>query len=802
MLEVSTKGTRFGVAEHFSQSEWIAEWSIGSWFNVRHFCKYPLLTFSNPSLFTAIKPPYGSIYAARLAFFQRIKLPLEYTLRFRNRTSYFPIEEAENFRQLQHLFTSQYESLFKMDGHNERKRGAVKERILHLGLRFWCAGYAIFPDYGIEPLTSEVLEGASKILNQGRIGDRHRVIWFLHVFARLLAQDARSKIDRMPNIARHAPASYFDLEKAAWSSMMASQPASIISENLHEFVFTELISRVTSHQVRTVRNLRGRTFVTRRGGLGRLSASTWRNYARYLRALGMWASQSDYDIERMFDKGLSDYMRQRLGETSRSDRNAFRAAAREWVRWYSDTRDLALNPYKVVPRELRSRGLRYAAILDIGSACIFINTLLDNDTGLINENNLLEFRCRRACLIALETGARMSSVCVLPQDCIVRDHLGNHLIHFHRVKTGKPYSVPASPSLRAWVTELKRMGPPEKMYIATDKHYTGDGLTQLRLFANAMNDGPLTISNLSKFLRLVQKKIWPNEHPNGQPFSTRSLRRLRALYMVLLEKRREEIQQQLGHSSIDSQIPYVATGPPQVQRWFGEMLKEGIWKNVSKTQGAETDLDLDKVLKQEVGLADPTTMMSIVRRLVEESPLAQSSYEVDRRIPIQLNQVAAGFPRRTHNCTAHELLNCGHTELHCFNCDKYKPDLEMFDDHRAEVFRYMVLVCRAEKSKGKQVNTFDQRAIELKTETVSDLIRKAMPLLFGRHYNMDPESISALQEELINKAQAYVAVHGYTAPSPTFEEARVYLKQETRESESLHSSKIKVRSSSSETTSA
>jgi hypothetical protein len=61
-----------------------------------------------------------------------------------------------------------------------------------------------------------------------------------------------------------------------------------------------------------------------------------------------------------------------------------------------------------------------------------------------------------------------------------------------------------------------------------------------------------------------------------------------------------------------------------------------------------------------------------------------------------VNNVSAGFPRFTHNCVAHEMLNCAHTELHCFKCDYYKPDDDKYNEHIAEIFRFMLLALRGE----------------------------------------------------------------------------------------------------------
>ena len=92
------------------------------------------------------------------------------------------------------------------------------------------------------------------------------------------------------------------------------------------------------------------------------------------------------------------------------------------------------------------------------------------------------------------------------------------------------------------------------------------------------------------------------------------------------------------------------------------------------------------------------------------------------------NSPNTGMPMYSHNCTAAIVVNCGHTELDCFSCNKYLPDQDKLNEHKAEILRYMVQVLFYEAEAKK--NKLEQNFILMNSKGIKEKIQKTFNSLF------------------------------------------------------------------------
>jgi hypothetical protein len=114
---------RFGIREHFTQSEWESiapNWC--TWKKVYKFTTMPLAHYEQPEVLNHSKSYAEMRYIGQLAFFQRIRLPLPDILPVRFPRYAFPIDQTSNFRELRRIFDTYYPELFKLEARSERQR--------------------------------------------------------------------------------------------------------------------------------------------------------------------------------------------------------------------------------------------------------------------------------------------------------------------------------------------------------------------------------------------------------------------------------------------------------------------------------------------------------------------------------------------------------------------------------------------------------------------------------------------------------------------------------------------------------
>ncbi|MCY9670857.1 site-specific integrase [Paenibacillus alginolyticus] len=474
--------------------------------------------------------------------------------------------------------------------------------------------------------------------------------------------------------------------------------------------------------------------------------------------------------------GLEKILTQVRSKWNRKKINKFRNSLRKWLIYYVEKHQLNIAVNTIIPFSMRRQNTEFGKILNLGNAYILIQALLDEQSPYVNENDLLEFRCRRACLIQLATGSRVTAVCLLLKDCIKTDHHANKWLHMHKTKNGKPHIVKATEDVQNWIAQSLKFAPKDKIYSPKNNLYFGDGLTEHRVFASPTDISTLTSAQINGFLNKLQKRLWP-ESPKSEYFTSHDFRRMHAIYMVMNKKSKREIQDQLGHGSPNSIIPYIATSSPEIQQYYSEIYKEGVWSNIINKQEEATDVELDPLLEQAAKVVQAENKEQFISSLIEKfkDEATEFGFTTDAFMPV--NNVSAGFPRFTHNCVAHEMLNCGHTELHCFKCDYYKPDDDKYNEHIAEIFRFMLLALRGEEMAKSKRDTIQKELVSIRSHDIIELIDESFPKLLEKKFSISPKEIPKLKKGLWDKAKSYWKKYKQTKPILTFGEALHYLKE-------------------------
>ncbi|MCY9657179.1 site-specific integrase [Paenibacillus chondroitinus] len=694
-------------------------------------------------------------YAYILGFLQRITIPLEWLLQSSVNPSSYPIEAVENFQVFEQLYDKYYPNYYKLDVKDKTLKQKRKKKVLLYIFKLWLAGYALFPRLGRKAINHEVLKQITERDASTQVIDTIRFLSFI------LYHEAHSLVKEILQVKNNTP--LFKREFNKWNNIMNSYPSEL-TRSIHEYNFNISYLRVNN------------VGITSKPQEDSITLSSWVTYSasliNFAEELGINQVNT---IQEALSHGIRHFLsRNRMMNYSDDFAKNTRIAIRKWLEWLSEAQQLNLNILKIVPFKLSRRTKTFGKLIDVASAHLLIETLLDDHSSYFDENKIFDFRLRRACLIQVATGARGSEVGLLLKDCLRNDHLGTVWLHFHKTKNGNPHDVVARSDVQKWVAELQTMSPSHKIAAPKALYPAGDDLNEFRLFANFFEDGPLTYDGINSFLEKIQHKIWGKQHPNGRAYTSHDLRRIHTLYMRIKGKTKHEIQDQLGQTNVDSQLPYLATKPLAHQQWFKEIAQKGIYKNVSNLEndheGVTVPLDtvLEQTAKFEVSAHD---ISDVVKKMIEEQVTTDISPSFSTPSgTLAINQVSAGFPRRTHNCRAHELLNCGHTELHCFSCKKYMPDSDMLNEHKAEVLRYMILTKHNEYQAKKNKDALEKETILIRANDIRLLIKETFHELFKK-FDLTEDSAGKIEIELQKKAEIYWRKNGKTKPSLTFHEA-------------------------------
>lgn len=701
-------------------------------------------------------------YALKLAFFQRIQFNLSDA--FQSPVSYvhYPIEQLDNFTKLDELFEKNYNSFDKINANVPKARADFKKRVTQTVFKLWLCGYGLLQGYTLRTISDTEIE---YLMTRNK-----KVARFV---AMILKDEPLSHVTLVPNT--HDRITILESEKAKWDILIKENVCEL-AQHLYHFTFEILKGKAEGGYLLTFHLEDG---ATQRQALSSIRWGTFRAYSSALRKFATLMIQNGYilSIEQALSGGIIDTLSSEPFQTlPKNDKGNIKTALKIWLECYSNINSLKININRIIPISVSNKEKTYGKLLNFGSVHALISTLLEDQSDTFDENKLFHLRARRACLIQLVTGKRLAEVLLLKRNCLQRDAEGNVFIHFHKTKNGEPHTLPATKDLVQWVKQLQTMAPNSKIKISSEEYYYGDDETDYRLFANIYDDGPLLVSSINNFLRDVQEKLWSNVSASRY-YTSHDLRRMNAVYMKIKGKSTEDIQEQLGQLSIDSQLPYLETKPPDIQAYYKKIAEKGIWSHlveISESQETANGTPLEQTLKR----AQKQSLTSEGKesaKLFLENIISRVEKQKGK-LPNNTGKqpLSTGFPIRTHNCLATEIVNCGHTELHCFSCHKYMPDSDKLEEHKAEILRYILLLSHNDDLAKK--NKLEREVITYRSEDIKELLNETFQNLFKK-FEIDAKATKNIEKQLYSKAKTYYRKYKKTKPTLTFLEALIFLKE-------------------------
>ncbi|MEB2494316.1 site-specific integrase [Peribacillus frigoritolerans] len=719
-------------------------------------------------------------YLLALAFLQRCRLPLEYTMNAKHFYQ-LPLKDMPNFIILSDLFDEHYKTWNPLIGNDTERMAEDKKAIQTLALKFWFSGYGVIKGVGHEPITNVLLKKVADKFHQKSSKDRKHKTFMLLSY--LLSKEEMSSVQEPMSFSDRS--NVFESESEHWSEESSAFKTEL-ALHIKDYVFEFLKNRVDKGQLQIITDIDGNSETVHQK---QITAYTWRAYSHYLRKLCvnyLYPCQV-HTIKDVLEGRLMDAFVDMDHDNNISKFSRYVNLIENWFDLYVSKNKLFINKKRIIPStNLGTRDKRYGKHIDFKQTVKFIETLQDDQTPYHEDNELQYFRCRRLSLLMLETGKRAHEVAYLKQNCLKTNVYGDSILHFHKTKTGKQHDIKISKNAVEWVKQLQSVAPTEPIEIKSEIFEGGDDIKAKRLFAGASKVTPLLPYNINSYLKRLQKRIWKgNTLPSGRYFTSHDLRRMSATYLKLKGLSNEEIAYRLGHDDLASQYTYTLTAGNDVLDSLQDVSKQGLYGIKAKVNKNSFDSNIEevKVLSEESFFNKASMVIDVVED--EENAksfidkLLQEINGVD--LPAEPSQpdgeIPKGFPMRTHNCNAHERVTCFHHTLKCYKCKKYSPDEDMILEHKAELVRWVVFVHHQEKLLKKTKDRVEKRTLPVRIDDIkNDLKSETFNELFRKFKHLSEKEAEAVEKEIYQTANKYIKKHYKKFPSPTAKQMEEFVK--------------------------
>ena len=709
-------------------------------------------------------------YVRLLAIFRRLNLdffteisspidPKHYTF----------IDSIENFKLFDELFDKYHDTFDPQHAKNNKIKNNFKKRTKLLTLKLWMYGYGLIPGLTDNYITFEFLEEILLFVQENKIRNTIKSLRFIN-FA--LYQEVDSPIDRILVLKKGTD--LFEREFAKWDSIETKENTELFSlfKNFTKDVIYKRTQGNFLHEYK-------QNGVLIRETHQKINVNSFVNYSLGLR--NMLSDLEEINVFTMgeaLEHGILDVLANKSDVYNKTKYETMKLIVKQLVDFYIKDNGLDLNINRIVPPSISRRDTSYGQVLNISDATELIGALLDDDCPFYDNISLTDYRSRYLCLLMLSTGQRISAHICLAYDCIKKNKNGDLFINFHKTKTGKEVTVPATPDVLDYVAKLQEVAPLEELEFHLNKYQNLDGLKMKRLVANKFNTGPINRETVSDFLLRLQKFLWGEDLDNikDKVFSPHDFRRLKATSMSFRNFSSGQISKQLGQSNIKSQIPYLQTKPVEHQEIFAEIYEEGIYSDLYKS-----DSDGNILLKKDI-LEDKVNEISLTTCYDDliESILSGINNADDITIAKVDTSVLepTGFPVSIYACSASNAVHCMKSRISCFGCDYYKPDDDSLETHKAEIFRYLLLYKNQLKSLKATKDLMLKSILTEKTKYLENSISSAFDKLFNK-FDLNKNEASKIKEELEKKSKTYSSsrTYGKQKPMPSFQEALRYIKE-------------------------
>lgn len=759
--------------EHLTRPEYEKYRSETNWPLIEPILSNHVYDLVQPNNFTKLMPVQKD-YVLLLAFLQRISLPFELAFPTKIVFNNFPFAELSNFQYFDDLYERHYPLLYPMDSEKQSKKAKYKIPLLRTVVSLWLAGYALKVGLdGNRVITALTLEKASQFAKYHRSS--------LTILSKILAKEADSEIESKPIV------SFDEAEKNLWISAGIYPSKTPFEESLSTFSFFFLVQRV--YGVTTEDLFDDQGVLLFRYGKKTISQNYWKLIVKYIRYFAV--SCRSKGISEISEISIADVYTEVIGKMKgQENRKFFRVALRMWLKWLNLTTTNQFNVERIIPSPKRVLSKSHGRVYSLSKAYILIQTLLNDQSPLINENDLMDFRHRRGCLLLLSTAARPQEILNLLQQAITKDAQGDYWVRFHKTKTirnmpnRKTYEwvhqAPVKLDAVRWFNELMHFAPTDPLHFPIE--WGGDDLTELRLLASKHNDMPIRTHGLYLFLGRIQRKLWPEL--TKPYFTPHDLRALHLTYRRILGDNDSLLERQAGHNHPSSKIPYTQTMSAEEVAKFGEIFKKGVWASRKIKEAKSGDETSDSAIN-DVNIDDITNVSSKFMvtpdKLEEVFILTQQVMEAaslkfqGKIIEAEEELSEAYVGGYTHNCNAHVLLNCGHTPGHCRACDYYSPDEGTEGTHQAEVFREMVHYYKCKEADQEFKSLGYRKMVFQKAEDIKERLDTTETMLWVNKFGMKLSDAKKLHSMLWKKAKSYFRFEFRSKPNPSSEEILRYI---------------------------
>lgn len=705
-------------------------------------------------------------YAILLAVFQRIHFPLEYSLFDKPAVKSIPVEDFPNFILFNELFEAYFQSKYQLKTSDEKFKNRIKIEVYTLVKTLWISGYGLIKDYGIYNIDSTVINTLLQLRPPAYNTSKNQsYIAHIRYFANML----NFQLPRQPQKVRMSKR---ELELNLWNDLIQHVDTEI-THSMKSYVFEDLYERTKGTYNFTYTNKEGGI---QRASLNSISVGHWRNFSSKLRTIANILTEEDINSFQDITKNVITITLLKLQKTnSHNVVKSYKSAIRSWLELISLKHNLQINLEKLFSKNIARNDIPYGKVFNFSAAVSLIETLLNDQSPYFNDNDIMQFRMRRILLLQLETGKRISELCILKRDCLRKNKYGDTHVKFHKTKNGKSSTSPLSSEGIKWIKQLQAVAPSTPIAIETKVYSWGDDLIEYRLVSSNFGN-PLDKDSVNLFLKNLQKKIWKSKNPNGQEFTTHDMRRMCATYLKLKGFNNEEIKNRLGQSNLQSQIPYQLTHPHSHVEHFETIYEQGLWdiEDNSTSEEDSTTFSLNEVLHQSSKYIDINIDENPVLTLFEKVQHIVNTLDLPNDRYIHENDINSGFPIGPHNCSANMNVKCHHTELKCFSCRFYKPDSHKLNDHKAEVLRWILLLNYYKAQKKKTKNGLNLIISSSESDIESNL-KETFATLFQK-FSLNNNQAKKIEEELYSLAKKYSKKYGKITPNPNYEQTLDFIK--------------------------
>jgi len=707
----------------------------------------------------------NKMYAFVLAMFQRISLSLHYITKVNNNTRIYDLlNQARVFDNVFKAFDNIYEQEFPLKNGNSKQadhKRKCKYYITKVIVDFWLAGFEVGKQFNLTQIDEFTLLKYYKFNQYKSSLNLKQAIVLLN---KILIQEEVSPVNKL--VIGDKKRSVVSLGEHKWNKIGEFCETEIYRE-LKYFSFDVQLFRTTKPYLIEYIDITGEE---KAEYLSKIELSTWRDKNNSLleivKILEIIGCQTTKDfINSGIKEVLSSIKHNKKGRIS-----SVNTVINEWLNFYSKINNKNLKIKKLLNLKKGRKNIKFGKTINFAAATQLIEVLLDDQSPYHDDNNLSQFRNRRAILLMLESAARAHEVVLLRQNCIKNNKYGEKFLYFHKTKTNTSKTIPISKKGVLLIEQLLDVSPKKRIKVNKELYDFGDNLNEYRLLANYRNSGPLTPSSLYAYLKKLQIRMWGDEPMGGRFFTPHDIRRMCAIFYKMTGYDDAEIKNKLGQGDLSSQIPYLLTKPKSHLDAFKNIYKQGLWE-----ENISTDLYDDKIYGKTNNVIkefDDDLCKNIINSFVEQF----KDIESPKDNYIQENELTGGFPLRSHNCAAKAIVTCHHTELKCFSCNYYKPDADKLEEHKIELLRWIVFLDYNSTLKRTLKKKYEKHKISLKIDDTTKQLKNAFKKLFY-NYNLNKQRIDELEKDLYIMARSYKKKYGKICPSPTYKEMTNFYKK-------------------------